>query len=73
MGAYTFKSIFHRALNLFKFNCEITHEFVSGTNQYLAIRVNFLAQTNTKETTFVYQKLCKLCVLYNFTKVFQSL
>jgi len=34
-GAYlTFKSIFHKALNLFKFDCEITLEFVSGTNQY---------------------------------------
>ena len=34
-GAYlTFKSIFHKVLNLFKFDCEITLEFVSGTNQY---------------------------------------
>jgi len=34
-GAYlTFKSIFHKALNLFWFDCEITLEFVPGTNQY---------------------------------------
>jgi len=34
-GAYlTFKTIFHKALNLFKFDCDITLEFVPGTNQY---------------------------------------
>jgi len=34
-GAYlTFKSIFHKALNLFKLNCEITLESVPRTNQY---------------------------------------
>ena len=34
-GAYlTFKSIFHKALNLFQFDCEITLESVPGTNQY---------------------------------------
>jgi len=42
----TFKSIFHKTLNLFYFDCEITLEFVHGTNQYLAIRVKFLAQGN---------------------------
>jgi len=32
-GAYlTFKSIFHKALNLFKFYCDITLETVPGTN-----------------------------------------
>jgi len=32
-GAYlTFKSIFHKALNLFKFDCEITLESIPGTN-----------------------------------------
>ena len=30
----TFKSIFHKALNLYKFDCEITLESVPGTNQY---------------------------------------
>ena len=30
----TFKSIFHKALNLFQFDCEITLESVPGTNQY---------------------------------------
>jgi len=30
----TFKSIFHKALNFFKFDCEITLESVPGTNQY---------------------------------------
>jgi len=30
----TFKSIFHKALNLYKFDCEITLESVHGTNQY---------------------------------------
>ena len=30
----TFKSIFHKALNLVKFDCEITLESVHGTNQY---------------------------------------
>ena len=40
-GAYlTFKSIFHKALNL------LTLESVSGTNQYQAIMVMFLAQGN---------------------------
>ena len=34
-GAYlTFKSIFHKALNLFSFDCEITLESVPGINQY---------------------------------------
>ena len=34
-GAYlTFKSIFHKAINLFKFDCEFTLESVPGTNQY---------------------------------------
>jgi len=34
-GAYLkFKSIFHKALNLFKFDCKITLESVPGTNQY---------------------------------------
>ena len=33
-GYLTFKSIFHKVLNLFKFNCEITLESVPGTNQY---------------------------------------
>ena len=34
-GAYLpFKSIFHKALNSFKFDCEITLESVSGTNQF---------------------------------------
>jgi len=34
-GAYlTFKSIYHKALNLFEFDCDITLESVSGTNQY---------------------------------------
>jgi len=28
------ESIFHKALNLFEFDCEITLESVSGTNQY---------------------------------------
>jgi len=39
-------SIFHKALNLFKFACKITLESIPGTNQYLAIRVKFLAQGN---------------------------
>ena len=30
----TFKSIFHKALNLFNFDCEITLKSVPGTNQY---------------------------------------
>jgi len=30
----TFESIFHKAINLFQFYCEITFEFVTGTNQY---------------------------------------
>jgi len=42
----TFKSIFHKALKLFQFDCEITIESVPGTNQYLAIKVKFLAQGN---------------------------
>jgi len=29
----TFKSIFHKAFNLFYFDCEITLESVPGTNQ----------------------------------------
>ena len=34
-GAYlTFMSIFHKALNLFKFDCEITLESVPGINEY---------------------------------------
>jgi len=34
-GAYlTFKSNFHKALSSFQFDCEITLESVSGTNQY---------------------------------------
>jgi len=34
-GAYlTFKSIFHKALKLILFNCEITLDSVPGTNQY---------------------------------------
>jgi len=34
-GAYlTFKSIFHKAFNLFKFDYEFTLESVPGTNQY---------------------------------------
>ena len=34
-GAYlTFKSIFHKALNLSYTDCEITLESVPGTNQY---------------------------------------
>jgi len=48
-GAYlTFKSIFHKALNLFEFNCEITLESVPVTNQYKATRVKFLAQGNNE-------------------------
>jgi len=42
----TFKSIFHKALNLFEFDCEITLESVPGTNQLSAITVKFLAQGN---------------------------
>jgi len=30
----TSESIFHKALNLFYFDCEITLESVPGTNQY---------------------------------------
>ena len=30
----TFKSILHKALNVFEFDCEITLESVHGTNQY---------------------------------------
>jgi len=33
-GAYLYKSIFHLALNVFMFDCEITLELVPGTNQY---------------------------------------
>ena len=34
-GAYsTLKSIFHKAHNLFKFNCEITLKSIPGPNQY---------------------------------------
>ena len=33
---WTFKSIFHKILNSFKFKCEITLESVHGTNQYYA-------------------------------------
>ena len=34
-GAYlTIKSIFHKALNSFQFDCEIMLESVPGTNQY---------------------------------------
>jgi len=34
-GAYLrFQSIFHKALNLFRFDCDITLESVPGTNQY---------------------------------------
>ena len=34
-GAYlTFKSIFHKALNLFQFDCDIMLEYVPGNNQY---------------------------------------
>ena len=34
-GAYLIsKSIFHKPLNLFEFDCEITLESVPGTNQY---------------------------------------
>ena len=29
----TFKSIFHKTLNLFQFDCKIMHESVPGTNQ----------------------------------------
>ena len=43
---FAFKSIFHKALNLFKFDCEITLHSVPGTNQYYAIREKFLAQGN---------------------------
>ena len=39
---------FHKALNLFKFDCEITLETVPETNQYIAIRVKFLAQGNNE-------------------------
>ena len=46
-GTYlTFKSIFHKAHNLFYFDCEITIESVPGTNQYQAIRIKYLAQWN---------------------------
>jgi len=31
---FTFKLIFHNALNLVQFDCEITLEFVPITNQY---------------------------------------
>jgi len=34
-GAYlTFKSIFHKAFNLLKFDCEFKLKSVPGTNQY---------------------------------------
>jgi len=34
-GAYlTFKSLFHKALNLFELDCDIMLESVPGTNQY---------------------------------------
>ena len=34
-GTYlTFKSIYHKAINLFEFDCDITLESVPGTNQY---------------------------------------
>ena len=34
-GAYlTFKSFFHKALNLFQFDCEIKLKSVPGSNQY---------------------------------------
>ena len=42
----TFKSIFHKAHNLFYFDCEITIESVPGTNQYQAIRIKSLAPGN---------------------------
>ena len=44
----TFKTIFHKALNLFRFDCEITLESVPGTNQYLAIWIKFLAYGNNR-------------------------
>ena len=40
----TLTSIFHKAFNVFSFDCEITFESIPGTNQYLAITVKFLAQ-----------------------------
>ena len=42
----SFKSIFHKALNLFRFDSEITFKSVPGTNQYLAVKVKCLAQGN---------------------------
>ena len=42
----TCESIFHKALNSFKFECETTFESVPWTNQYLVMRVKFLAQGN---------------------------
>jgi len=41
-------SIFHKALKLSYLDCEITLEAVPGTNQYLPIRVMFLAQGNNR-------------------------
>ena len=40
----TFESIVHKALNVFKFDCEITLKSVPGTNQYQAMSVKFIAQ-----------------------------
>ena len=44
----TFKPIFHKVLNISYFECEITLESVPGTNQYLAIRVKFLATSTLR-------------------------
>ena len=33
-GYLTFKSFFHKALNLFELDCDITVDSVPGTNQY---------------------------------------
>ena len=82
-GAYlACKSIFHKALNLFKFDCEITLESSPGTNQYLAMKVPFLAQGNTgafpwdsnqRLTVHVCVRLCVracMCALHAFVNLF---
>ena len=41
-----FKPLFDKGLKLFKFNSEITLEYVLGTNQNKGIRVKFHAKGN---------------------------
>ena len=65
MVILTCESIFHRVVNLFKFDCEITFEYVPETNQYLVMSEKGFAKgnniyDNTSDAMNIYKRVAGL-------------